>query len=538
MMAGPGSLYVTMQPEPGLPLEQFHEWYNNEHGPTRLKLPQIFTNGLRYRAKDGQEPTFLAAYDVTVMSHLETETYTSLRDNRSQREAETIGQVDVKRYFWDRVLSQQSPLFTPIEQLTDEEAEGLELVAVQLTPKEPDNSVEEIQKWYGEEHINLLSKVPGWLRSRLFKVSSLEKGVPTRFLALHDYAKNHGVGGPEYQAAISTPRTKELYAKYGTMSSRRVYSLFYVFGAGSRDLHSLSRLPAAAAAFTSPDGVISTTNSPSPVIESRVAAPDGLPIPYRLEGNPDPAAPTIAFCNSLLTSLHMWDPFVAILVKQRPQYRVLRYDARGRHAASSPSTLPILADELATLLSALRIPRLAALVGVSMGGATTLNFALTHPSKLEKLVACDFNASSSAANTAAWKDRIAVAEADLPDGTPGIARLAGQTVERWFHPATMRKGDTVAWIRDMVAANDVQGFRYGCQALWDYDLRPRLGGCAVPGLFVVGEGDGKGALVKAMEGFRGLVGAEGVELAVVPETGHLPMCEDPEGFWKAVEGFL
>ncbi|KAJ8104658.1 hypothetical protein ONZ43_g7747 [Nemania bipapillata] len=213
-MASPGSLYVTMQPEPGLPLEQFHEWYNNEHGPTRLKLPQIFTNGLRYRAVDGQEPTFLAAYDVTVMSHLETETYTCLRENRSQREAETIGQVDVKRYFWDRLLSKQSPSFVPIEQLTDEEAEGLELVAVQLTPKEPDNSVEEIKKWYGEEHIDMLSKVPGWLRSRLFMISSLEKGQPPRFLALHDYAKKHGVGGVEYQAAISTPRTKELYANH------------------------------------------------------------------------------------------------------------------------------------------------------------------------------------------------------------------------------------------------------------------------------------------------------------------------------------
>lgn len=107
----PGILYVTMQPRPGLPIEQFHEWYNNEHGPTRLRLPQIFSNGLRYRAADGKDPEFLAAYDVTSMSHLETKTYTSLRENRSPREAETIGQVEVKRYFWDLVSTKQSPLF-------------------------------------------------------------------------------------------------------------------------------------------------------------------------------------------------------------------------------------------------------------------------------------------------------------------------------------------------------------------------------------------------------------------------------------------
>ncbi|KAI0113522.1 Alpha/Beta hydrolase protein [Nemania sp. FL0031] len=540
-MANPGILYVTMQPEPGLPLEQFHEWYNNEHGPTRLKLPQIFTNGLRYRAADGQEPTFLAAYDVTSMPLLETETYTSLRANRSPREADTIGQVDVQRYFWDRVLGKQSPLFMPIEQLTDDEAEGLTLVAVQLTPKESENSVEEIQKWYGEEHMDMLSKVPGWLRSRLFKTSCLDKGEPTRFIALHDYAKTNGLGGVEYQAAISTPRTKELYAKYATMSSRRIFSLFYTFGAGSRDLHNLSLLPAATSTFKSPDGKTFTTNTSSPSIESFITTPDGLSIPYRLEGNPDPKAPTVAFCNSLLTSYHMWDRFISIFAAQRPQYRILRYDFRGRYSIPSPpqvSTLDILADDINSLLTALRIPKLDTLIGVSMGGATTLKFALKYPSKLGKFVACDFNVASSAANTAAWKDRITIAETPLDDGAAGIGKLAGQTVERWFHPSTMQKPDTVAWIQDMVASNDIEGFRYGCQALWDYDMKSQMEECAVPGLLVVGEGDGKGALVKAMDGFKGLVGEKGVDLAIVPETGHLPMCEDPEGFWKAIQGFV
>ncbi len=102
-MGPPGMLYVTMQPQPGLSPDQFHEWYNNEHGPTRLRLPHVFSNGLRYRAADSREPVFLAAYDVTDMSLLTTPTYTSLRANRSPREAETIGQVDVVRFFVDLV---------------------------------------------------------------------------------------------------------------------------------------------------------------------------------------------------------------------------------------------------------------------------------------------------------------------------------------------------------------------------------------------------------------------------------------------------
>ncbi|KAJ2969241.1 hypothetical protein NQ176_g8769 [Zarea fungicola] len=102
-MATPGILYVTMQPQPGLSIDQFHEWYNNEHGPTRLAIPSIFANGLRYRSTDGTDPEFMAVYDIKSMSSLETPTYTVLRANRSPREAATIGQVDVKRYFYDLV---------------------------------------------------------------------------------------------------------------------------------------------------------------------------------------------------------------------------------------------------------------------------------------------------------------------------------------------------------------------------------------------------------------------------------------------------
>ncbi|KAH8203555.1 hypothetical protein TruAng_002303 [Truncatella angustata] len=540
-MSPPGMLCVTMQPKPELLEAQFHEWYNNEHGPTRLRLPQIFTNGLRYRQIDGKEPTYLAAYDVTAMSHLETETYTTLRANRSPREAQTIGQVAVNRYFWDLVTAKQAPLFIPIEKLTNDEAEGLALVVVQIELKgEAAQAEAEVLKWYKEEHIDMLSKVPGWLRSRVFRTSTLESGSPTHIWALHDYTKENGLGGHEFKAATSTPWKDEVTSKYANIKDRRVFGLFYVFGPAPRDLSSLSQLPAETSSFKAADAKTTTTNDPQPIITSYITTPDGLSIPYQLEGNPDPKAPVIAFCNSLLTSLHMWDKFVAILKEKRPQYQILRYDTRGRHSIPSPTpvTLDKVSDDLSYLLEALRIPKLNTLIGVSMGGATTLKFVLKYPEKLAKFVACDFNVNSSAANTEAWKGRISIAETPLEDGSPGIEKLAGQTVERWFHPNTMSKTETVQWITEQVATNDIEGFRYGCQALWDYDMKAEMKDCQVPGLLVVGEGDGKGALVKAMDGFKANLGAKGSDLAIVPEAGHLPMCENPEGFWKAIESFI
>ncbi len=534
-------LYVTMQPRPGLSPEQFHEWYNNEHGPTRLRIGPIFTNGLRYKAADSREPAFLAAYDVTDMSLLTTATYTSLRENRSPREAETIGQVEVKRFFLDLVSTAQSPLFLPIEQLTDEEADGIVLVLVEITLREGEGVEAAVAKWFKEEHVPMLAKVPGWLRTRLFRTSTLENSSIVKLVALHEYAKQNGLGGPEHHDAQSTAWREEVFSKYIADRGRRTYSLFYVFGPAPRELSNLSRLPPSKG-FTSPDGKTITTPGQLAAIDSYVTTVDGLVMPFRLEGNSDPAAPTIAFCNSLLTSLHMWDPFVEILKSHRPDFRILRYDMRGRHGIPSPpvpATLDILADDLSYLLDALRIPQLQVLVGVSMGGATTLKFAIKYPEKLAKFVACDFNVASGEANTKAWKDRIGVAESKPDDGSSGIRKLAGVTVERWFHPHTMtEKHDVAQWIADMVAANNVEGFKYGCQALWGYDLKGSMGSCRVPGLLVVGDGDGKGALVKAMDGFKGLLGDAGADLKVVPQAGHLPMCESPVEFWEAVQGFL
>lgn len=536
-MANPGILYVSMQPQPGLPLDQFHDWYNNEHGPTRLRLPQIFPNGLRYKASDGEKPSFVAVYDVTSMSHLETDTYTTLRANRSPREAATIGQVDVQRLFYDLIHTKQSPSFQALETLTDTEAQGLVTVAVEINIADEDGAADRYQKWYEGEHAEMLSKVPGWLRSRLFKPSSLEPGKKTpTFFSLHDYTSENGLGGPAHKASMDTPWRSEVF-KSVTSKGRRTWSLFYVFGPAPRDLSPLSNLPAEAA-FTAADAKTSTEPGTGANITSYISASDSLSIPYRLEGNTSPQAPVVAFANSLLTSLQMWDPFIAILKKERPDLKILRYDTRGRHAVPQPpvaATLDTVADDLIQVLDALRIPKVDTLVGVSMGGATTLNFALKYPERLNKFVACDFNAVSSPANTQAWKDRIALAE---QDGGQGIKTLASQTVSRWFHPATMEKQDVVQWMTDMVAANDVEGFAHSCTALWDYDLKPSLNGCRVPGLLVVGEGDGKGALVKAMEGFKDAIGETGAELRIVPDAGHLPMCEAPQAFWEAVRSFL
>ncbi|OAA57422.1 Dimeric alpha-beta barrel [Niveomyces insectorum RCEF 264] len=566
-MALPGMLFVAMEPKPGLSLDEFHEWYNNEHGPTRLKMPYMFPNGQRFRATDGIKPTFLATYDVPDLHLLATPVYTNLRAHRTPREAGVLAQVDVQRHLIDLQSTRQAPHFVPYEQRPDDvdtgRGEATVLIFVEVSLTDAPGAEDALVRWYEEEHIPLLAKVPGWLRTRRYRTNTtVEPGsdkAPLKLYTLHEYSAVNGLGGPEHKASMSTTWRAEVFAKYVADKGRRAYELFYTFASGPRDLAHLARLPPAKA-FVSADGKTRTTPpsdaatdaatdatdaaTTTAVLESYVTTPDGLQIPYRLEGNPAPGAPTVAFANSLLTSLHMWDSFVALLRTHRPAYRILRYDQRGRHAIPSPpvpATVAMLADDLRFLLQELRIPQLHALVGVSLGGATTLQFALAHPDRVARYVACDFNIASAEANTAAWKERIALAETPrTADGVPGMQALAVITVPRWLHPATLAHQPAAAQtMTEIVATNDLVGFKYGCQALWNFDMRAAAKDCRVPGLLVVGEGDGKGALAKAMDGFRGAVGpAPPAALKVVPDAGHLPMFENPAGFWASVQDFL
>jgi proline iminopeptidase len=71
-------------------------------------------------------------------------------------------------------------------------------------------------------------------------------------------------------------------------------------------------------------------------------------------------------------------------------------------------------------------------------------------------------------------------------------------------------------------------------SLGDWDWRPRLPELDVPVLLVWGETDRGPPEVEE----EWLAGLRRGELAVVPGAGHWPFCENPEGFFPAVERFL
>jgi 3-oxoadipate enol-lactonase len=328
------------------------------------------------------------------------------------------------------------------------------------------------------------------------------------YIAIHEYSQSNGLGGPAHKAAQSTPwRTRVMLSLKGP-ALRRTYILHRVIPKLANDL---SHLP--------PDV--------PRVIDSFYSRDDGVKLHYRLEGFP--TGPTIVFCNSLLTDLHIWDYIIPHLV---PNYLVLRYDARGHGLSTSGSTEPKLSDlsaDLLSLISALNIPRLHSVIGVSLGGVTALHFALYNPTRLTRLIGADFNITSSPTNTAAWEARIALAHSS----PSGLAELAQQTIARWFQPVSVHTLGAQA-VERMILATSLPGFEGGAHALCDYDLQDALLSLDVPALFIVGTKDG--VLPDSMRRFSAT--APDARFTVIEGSGHLPMVENPPAFLKVVTAFL
>src|SRR6266567_3176228 len=149
---------------------------------------------------------------------------------------------------------------------------------------------------------------------------------------------------------------------------------------------------------------------------------NGVDLFYELSG-PE-GAPTVAFSNSIGSTLEMWDAQVAALAGR---YRCLRYDARGHgrsDTVDAPATVDDLAADLAGLLAALGIGR-AHVVGLSLGGMTAQAFALAYPERLDRLVL--MATSARVASPADWVERARRVRSE------GLDWLADATMTpRWF----------------------------------------------------------------------------------------------------------
>jgi hypothetical protein len=193
--------------------DAFNAWYDEEHVPLRLAVPG-FLSARRYRAAEPEGPRYLALYELASPDVLASEAYLRLRREVSPREADLLARIPMMdRRVGELVLD--GPAWT---------RDAPYQLIVCMTP--PPGADDDFVAWYREEHIDMLLRVPGWRRVRLFRQT--EGGGPA-FMAIHELESPRVFECPEYTASISTPwrqRIRSSVLRY----ERNLFSLLRAFG--------------------------------------------------------------------------------------------------------------------------------------------------------------------------------------------------------------------------------------------------------------------------------------------------------------------
>lgn len=254
---------------------------------------------------------------------------------------------------------------------------------------------------------------------------------------------------------------------------------------------------------------------------------NGTRLNYRVEGPSQGSWVTLS--HGLATNLSMWDDLAAALT---PNYRVLRYDARGHGRSESPGgdySWDMLVDDIKCILDHLSIDK-THFVGLSMGGMVGLGLALHHPQRLKSLATCDARAVATPEYNEGWKERMGIVRNE------GMEGLVERTLKRWFTPAFLaRPSMALDKMRAMMGATSRDGYCGCAAALQTLDYQRRLGEIRLPTLYLVGAQD----LGAPPEDVRAMHKATpGSRYTEIPDAGHISAVEQPILFNAAVRSFI
>jgi 3-oxoadipate enol-lactonase len=251
---------------------------------------------------------------------------------------------------------------------------------------------------------------------------------------------------------------------------------------------------------------------------------NNISIHYQLEGDKD--APVLMLCNSLGTTLEMWEPQMATLLTQ---FQVLRYDVRG-HGQSDVPAGPYRIEQLGldaiALLDHLGLTRVD-FCGLSMGGMTGMWLGTHHPHRIKRLVLCNTAAKLGTADL--WNSRLNVLHRE------GMAGLTASILDRWFtQPFQKRAPQVIERVRSMLLDTTPAGYEANVEAIIAMDQRPDISRIGVPTLIIAGRHDGSTPPELGIEIHNLISGSRYVEL----DAAHLSNWEQADAFSAALMDFL
>jgi 3-oxoadipate enol-lactonase len=257
---------------------------------------------------------------------------------------------------------------------------------------------------------------------------------------------------------------------------------------------------------------------------------NGITINYQIDG-PDDASETIVLINGLADDLESWGFQIPALVEAG--FRVLRFDNRGIGKSDAPAgaySSRQMADDAKALVDRLGF-RSFHLMGVSMGGMISAEYALAYPGDLKSVtLACTYAKADAFCQTmfAMWADLAKAVSVPFVMRDVALWAFTGPFFEN-------RPEDAAAFAEAMAALPmSLDAYLSQLAVIQAHDVTDRLSRIKTPTLVLAGEED---ILIPVRLSKKLQQGIPGAKWQTVP-GGHACLWESPDPFNAAFIEFV
>ena len=182
--------------------DEFHDWYDTEHIPERLRVPG-FLNAERWLGAANPKHS-LALYDLDSVGVLESAPYRAVGGaNGSPWTKRVTGRTK-------SIIRLEGEQLRPGDALAPVgQAAALLFISMNVAPE----AEGEFNEWYNSEHLPQLGAVPGVLCARRYRGS----GVTQRYCAIYHFANPDVPNSASWKTAANTPWTERMRPQFRDM---------------------------------------------------------------------------------------------------------------------------------------------------------------------------------------------------------------------------------------------------------------------------------------------------------------------------------
>ena len=174
--------------------DEFHDWYDHEHIPERLRVPG-FLNAERWIG--AADPKVSAAlYDLDNVGVLKSPAYLAVGGANGTPWTKRVTRRT------NMIIRLEGEQILPGDALAPADAAALLLIAMNVAPEHE----HEFNEWYNTEHLPQLGAVPGVLAARRYRGGSAKQ----RYAAIYHFANPDVPNSAAWKSAANTPWTERM----------------------------------------------------------------------------------------------------------------------------------------------------------------------------------------------------------------------------------------------------------------------------------------------------------------------------------------